>query len=256
MISLALGLVSAAFLFLAVGLARAEGAERPGLARYTYREDFESNELRAWASYPPNQDTAYDPYVYPGMIQPRNPARCLVVKCKPPWNRDQSLGAVKLLDMYLDHGFSVKLRYFLKTANPVTEIKIHLPLADGRRLTVRRKGPVLNAWTDLEVNWQDLVEQGQVGPGEALLGLTALAITAEVPAADPDVPIFFGIDDVEVRGLRETAFEFTEPAMASLDEWPERIPLRHFRRGEAFRVEGTARVRGGRGRPRRHAVHR
>jgi Heparinase II/III-like protein len=239
-IALTLGFVSAAFLFLALGLARAEGgAERPGLAPHTYREDFESGELRAWASYPPNQDNAYDPYVYPGRIQPGDAGRCLVVKCEPPWNQDQSLGAVKLLDLYLDPAFWVKFRYFLKTANHVAEIRVDLPLADGRRLVVRRKNPRLNAWTDFGVIWSDLLAQGQVGPKDSLLRLSALAITATVPAADPDMPVFLGLTDIEVRGLREMPFEFTEPRMITLSEWPERIPLRHFRRGEALHIAGT-----------------
>jgi hypothetical protein len=240
MMILTLGFISAGFLFLVLGFAKAEGrAERPGLAPHAYREDFESGELKAWASYPPNQDTAYDPYVYPGRIQPGEAGRCLIVKCEPPWNQDQSLGAVKLLDLYLDAGFSVKFRYFLKTANPVGEIQVHLPLADGRRLVVGRKSPRLNAWTDVQLTWKDLLEQGQVGPSDSLLRLTALAIVAGVPAADPDMPIFLGLDDVEVCGLREMPFEFTEPQMTTLAEWPERIPLRHFRRGEALRIAGT-----------------
>jgi hypothetical protein len=110
MMILALCFFSAAVL-LALGLASAGGDSGPSaLTSYTYREDFDSGELRAWASYPPNQDTAYDPYTYPGRIQPRDPARCLVVKCVPPWNEDQSLGAVKLLEMYLDPAFSLKFK--------------------------------------------------------------------------------------------------------------------------------------------------
>ncbi len=241
MTSLTLGLFSAAaLLLLAACLTKTEReANRSALASHTYREDFASGELRGWASYPPNQDTAYDPYIYPGKIRPRDPARCLVVKCEPPWNEDQSFGTVKLLEMFLDPSFSVKFRYFLKTPNWVGELRVHLPLADGRRLTFRRNDPPLNVWTDLELTWKGLVGQGQLDPGDDLLALTALAVTAEVPAADPDLPVFLGLADVEVRGLRAIPFEFTEPRTAVLDEWQERIPLRHFRGGEAFRIEGT-----------------
>lgn len=239
MMTFMLGSFSLTPLLAAFGLSKAAGSsDRSHLRPYAYSEGFDTGELRAWASYPPNQDTAYDPYIYPGRIRPGDPARCLVVRCEPPWSEAQTFGAAKLLDMVLDPGFSLQFRYFLKTANQGVELRVHLPLADGRRLVFRKTDPAANEWAEISLSWTDLAGQGLVGAGEQFLPLTALAITAEVPKADPDMPVFLGLDDVEVRGLREKEFDFSEPRMTSLDEWPEKIPLRHHRQGDSLIVEG------------------
>ena len=36
----------------------------PALTPYTYYEDFEDGSVGPWASYPPAQDTAYDPTIW------------------------------------------------------------------------------------------------------------------------------------------------------------------------------------------------
>ncbi|MCD6307980.1 MAG: hypothetical protein J7M24_03175, partial [Candidatus Latescibacteria bacterium] len=59
-----------------------------------YREDFESGELRGWASYPPCQDTAYNPFVYPGKITPGDERTCFVAREDVHWPADQFLGGV------------------------------------------------------------------------------------------------------------------------------------------------------------------
>ena len=236
--------------FMAFGFAKARGTapERSHLKPMVYMEDFEAGELRGWSSYPPNQDTAYDPYIYPGRILPEDPGRCLVIKCEPLWNEDQTLGAVKLLDAFLDPTSSIRFRYYVKGTVAARELRIHLPLADGRRLVCVRPEPAMNRWAEIRVAWKDLADQGLVSNDDGLLRLTALAITLEVPKADPDVPIYLGLDDIEVSGLGEKKFEFVEPRTTALEEWPERIVLRHYREGESFRVAGRPRFFAGRGR--------
>ena len=55
--------ILAAVPFLLPLIACAVSLEKPGrvLRKHIYKESFENSELNAWASYPPNQATAYDP---------------------------------------------------------------------------------------------------------------------------------------------------------------------------------------------------
>ncbi len=235
-----MGLFLGACLLFALALLSAGEKSIPDhLKTHVYREDFEQGELNAWASYPPNQDTAYDPYIYPGKIRADDSGKCLVVKAEPPWPASQILGAVKLLDMILDPDFSLRFRYYLKTVDPCSELRILLPLADGGRLVFRHEDPPRNAWTELAVTWDKLKAQGLVPDEAKYLRLSAVAITAHIPQGDPLMPIFLGIDDIEVRGLKEKEFVFVEPEVATLAEWPEKIPLRHYRQGDVFRLAGT-----------------
>ena len=114
-----------------------------------YSEDFESMELNGWASYPPCQDTAYNPYVYTGKIQPHDDTICFVVMEEVHWNEDQFLGGVKLLDLFLDRNFSLAFRYFLKTISTTVNLEIYLPLATGERLVYIIEDLLLNRWVDV-----------------------------------------------------------------------------------------------------------
>jgi len=216
------------------------GTERkPYLEAFVYKENFEAGELRAWASYPPNQDTAYDPYLYPGKIRPADPGLCLLAKCEPLWNEDQIVGAVKRVEMILDVQSSISFKYFLKSVKPASFLKVHFPLRTGQRLLYTVKSPPLNQWTELVIRWPEL-ERRILLPAQADgLPITALAITAEVPGADKDMPIFLGLDDIEIQGRREKEFRLIKPDVVSLSEWKEKIPLRHFLAGEELVLEGA-----------------
>ena len=104
--------------------------------KIVYREDFETGELRAWASYPPCQDTAYDPFAYPGKIRPDDDGTCLVAVKYPPWNETQLLGAVKQLDLILDPDSLISFRYYIKTVDHCSELEVHIPLVPGDELSV------------------------------------------------------------------------------------------------------------------------
>jgi hypothetical protein len=237
-----LTLVSFFILGLAVILAFSSSPspdDRSHLQAFTYREDFESEELNAWASYPPNQDTAYDPYIYPCRVRPEDPGKCLVIKAEPQWHEDNLLGAVKLLDLVLDRSFSLRFRFHLKTTDRCPELLVHLPLADGRRLSYRKPDPQRNEWAELRVAWDDLAAQGQILDRAESVRLTALAVTVRIEKADPSMPTYLGIDDVEVRGIKEKEFIFLEPEAAGLSEWKEKIGLKHYRQGSVFRLLGT-----------------
>ncbi len=226
---------------LLVGLAYSamRSEEEPShIEPFIYEQSFSTGELVGWASYPPNQDTAYDPYVYPGKIRPDDPGICLVVRAEPPWNEDQLLGAVKIMDFILDRSFRLGFRFYLKTVDRSTELAVHFPLADGRRLIYRLPEPPQNRWAEIDLSWKDLLAAGLVSEKENKLRVTALALTARISRADPSVPIHLGLDDIRLCGIREKSFNFFEPEVTVLDEWKERIPRRHYRQGEIFRLSG------------------
>ncbi len=50
--------------------AQAKPDPKKGLEPFTYKENFETNELSAWASYPLWQDTAFDPNIRPNTMVP------------------------------------------------------------------------------------------------------------------------------------------------------------------------------------------
>ena len=208
------------------------------LTQVIYREDFESGELRAWASYPPCQDTAYDPFLYPGKIKSTDSGTCLVAQKIPRWNRDQLLGAVKLLDLILDRDSSIRFRYYLKTVETSIALEVHLPLITRERLVYAVPEPQTNRWVDVRIGWEDLTRFSFVSPKEESIRITAIVIQAKVVAADTDMPIYLGLDDIEIAAKCEQLFDFIKPEVAILTEWEERIPLKHYHPGDNLIIEG------------------
>ncbi len=212
--------------------------DQPALEPYAYREDFESGSLRAWASYPCWQDTAYDPDFRIGRIVPGDPNISIVQKVTPYSHVDNYAGAQKLLDMYLVMGSSISLRYFLKSHLPFEYITIRL--AAGRDGTVDYiiPEPPLNRWEYVTVSREDILRQNQRLSGREYLKIHALAILAKMQRADPAMPFYLGLDDIAVSGARMAEFRFAEPEVFKLTEWKPHIPKRHYARGDTFRLRG------------------
>lgn len=203
-----------------------------------YREDFEAGELNGWASYPPCQDTAYNPYVYPGKIRPDDPGTAFVAMEEVHWNEDQFLGGMKRLDLVLDRSFSLSFRYYIKTLDTPVSLEVHIPSATGERFVYTLDKPPANRWFGVRIGWRDFEKQNHAILGRDMIPMTALIIQAKIAKADPDTDVFFAFDDIELSAHEVIRFAFAEPETAVLDEWPERIPLRHYRTGNDLIVKG------------------
>jgi hypothetical protein len=90
--------------------APAQADPKKGLEPFTYKENFETNELSAWASYPLWQDTAFDPNIRPNTIVPGDPNISLVERVTPYTHVDNYAGAQKLLDMVFLEDSVIRLR--------------------------------------------------------------------------------------------------------------------------------------------------
>ncbi len=208
------------------------------LEPYLYTENFESNELNAWASYPPWQDTAFDPNIRPDNIDPADSNISLVEKVTPYTNVDNYAGAQKLMDAYLVPGSYIKLRYYLKTQLRPEFFKIRIAAGPGGKVDFTIPNPVRNKWAAVETSYDEFLRQNHGLPA-GKIKVNAIAVLAKFPGADPAMPIYLAIDDVEFKGVRKTAFRFTEPEMLKLSEWKPFIPKKHFERGENFTLKGT-----------------
>ncbi len=112
--------VNILFLFIFTASVRADSELEP----YTYSENFELQELSAWASYPLWQDTAYDDNFRVNKMIHGDENISLEQMVTPHTHADAYAGAQKKLDMFLMPGSVISLRYYLKTHLPVEHIKV------------------------------------------------------------------------------------------------------------------------------------
>ncbi len=213
-------------------------AEPPGgnLEPFRYREDFATNELNAWASYPLWQDTAFDPNFHVGRLVPGDPNISIIQRLTPYTNVDNYAGAQKEMDAVLVPGSAIGLRYYLKTELKPEFFKVRIAGPEGP-VDFTVVDPPTNRWETLRLSLADLLAQNP-GLKNETVRVTGLAFLAKFPKADPYMPIYLGLDDIVFEGARTPDFKFSEPAMHKLAEWRPYIPQRLFGRGDTLGLRG------------------
>jgi hypothetical protein len=210
-----------------------------GLEKWSYTENFEDRDLGAWASYPHWQDIAYDQNFRVNEIVPGDPNISIVQLVTPYSNVDNYAGAQKLLDMYLVPGAKVKFRYYLKTNIPVEYFKVRFAAGDYGKLDVTIPHPESNRWVWATVDFNDFVRENAQIAGKSKVPIHALAFLTKIPNADPNMPIYLGLDDISFEGARAAAFQFASPAVYKLPEFAPYIPKKHFVKGDVFNLSGS-----------------
>jgi Heparinase II/III-like protein len=213
-------------------------ADPPGknMEPFSYREDFETNELNAWASYPLWQDTAFDPNFHVGRLAAGDPNISIIQRVTPYTNVDNYAGAQKEMDAILIPGSVIGLRYYLKTELKPEFFKVRVARPEGP-VDFTVSGPPANRWEALTISLADLLRQNPGIKGETIR-VTGLAFLAKFPKADPEMPIYLGLDDIVLEGARTPDFRFAEPAVHKLAEWRPYIPRKLYGRGDIFNLRG------------------
>lgn len=204
----------------------------------TYTENFEDRELGAWASYPHWQDIAYNQDFRPNEIVPGDPNISVVQKVTAFSNVDTYAGAQKLLDLFLVPEAKLSFRYYLKSNTKSESLKVLFAAGEYGKIEYTIKNPELNRWVTTTVGYSDFVAQNPVLSGQKSVRIYALALLAKFASADPDMPIYFGLDDINFSASREAAFNFATPVMYKLPEYAPYIPKKQYSRGDDFTVKG------------------
>ena len=206
---------------------------------WTYHEDFEDRELGAWASYPLWQDIAYNQNFRVNEIVPGDSNISIVQKVTPYTAVDNYAGAQKLLDMYLVPGATLRLKYYLKTHQSCEWIKVRFAAGSYGKIDATLRELKTNQWQSIDLDFDDFARENPSIAGEKKIKIFAMALLAKFPEADPDMPIYLGIDDVEFRAARSMPFQFTTPAMYKLPEFKPYIPKMPYHVGSPFELTGS-----------------
>ena len=208
------------------------------LEPFTYSQNFETNELSAWESYPFWQDTAYDEKMRVNRIVPGDQNISIEEKVLSYSNVDQYAGAQKHLDMYLSPGSTVSMRYYLKTTLTAEYLKVRFAGDTDGKVDFTVKSPSLNGWKTLSVSYDDFIKENPSLAGKDIK-VNALAVFAKFSKGDPAMPLFFCLDDIVFKGARAVNFRFTSPETVKMEEWKPYIAKKHFKKGETFSLAGT-----------------
>ena len=207
----------------------------PVLTPYTYYEDFEDGAVGPWASYPPSQDTAYDPsiVVKPLLNEKNVKNRALYREITPNYEIEYEFGARKLLDMYVDDASILTFRSYIKSYRGTKGVRVRLGFEDSTMVELLVPFTETLSWNDCSIQFSDIL------PANETKKITAAAFMAVCPDADPETILRFGLDDVKLTGKRELHWTFKEPQVHRLEEWPDFIAGTHYCEGESLTITGT-----------------
>jgi len=223
------------FLLLLLGTAGpGEASAVPVLEDYIYTEGFESGSVGSWSSYPPAQDTAYDPsiWVRPLYADRKAGNRALYREIRPNYKIDYVFGVRKKFDMYVDDSSVLTFRCLVKSYTGTKGVRLRFGFADETSCELLIPFAETEVWHGCTVRFSDLATGG-------MKKLTGIAFMAVCPGADPETMLRFGLDEVRITGFREKQWNFTGPAVHKLDEWRDFIAGGHFREGGTLTISGS-----------------
>jgi hypothetical protein len=201
---------------------------------YTYYEDFESGSVGPWSSYPPAQDTAYDPTIWVKHTDKDSGNRALFREITPNYEIDYVFGMRKKLDLFVDRSSNLSFKCSVKSNRDIEGIRIRFSFGDGIMVEKVMLYKNLLSWTELRVPMAEIISENT--PRQ----LTGIAFMAVCPKADPENLLRFGIDDVKLECKRPVQWHFLKPEVHKLEEWSDFIAASHFREGEKITFECEA----------------
>ena len=220
------------FLFL---LPRAICAGNEKTLPFTFRADFENGSVGAWSSYPPAQDTAYDPTIWAKVVE-GNPTKSLVREIVPNYAIESLVGVRKKLDLFVDPNSTLSFRFYVKDNGNDGAVIVKIGFADGLSRQIRIPVTAPKSWQAATVRFADVLDR------DGKKRLEAIAFMAFSPKADPEALLRFAIDDVVVQGFRPVELPIREPQSDRLDEFDLFVSKTHFRQGEPVVVRGESPV--------------
>lgn len=210
------------------------GYAAPVLTPYNYYEDFESGSVGAWSSYPPSQDTAYDPTIWVKPLKSEDSEnRALYREITPNFEIDYVFGVRKKFDMYIDSSSVLSFKSYIKSNSEIDGVMLLFGFADGSAVERMITFGSRQTWRDCSIKLADIIPQNTIKK------LDAIAFMARCPNADPENLLRFGIDDVKISGMREAQWNFSTPAVHKLDEWRDFITGSHFTEDGSITISGT-----------------
>lgn len=207
----------------------------PALEPYTYTADFSGGSVGPWSSYPPSQDTAYDPTIWVKNRLDADTNKALFREITPNYNIDYMFGARKKFhNLYVDATSVLSFKAYIKSNRPVEGVRLRFGFADGTMQELDVPFTSIELWYSAQISFSNLIEDGKTHK------LDAVAFMALCPEADPENLLRFGLDDVSITGYRQADFTFISPEAHILDERPEQIAAVHFAEGGEIEIAGRA----------------
>jgi hypothetical protein len=195
-----------------------------------FKADFETGSVGPWSSYPPAQDTAYDPTIWVKGVD-GNPGLCLVREINA-WTPSQYIfGVRRKLNIYLAKESRISFRFYVKSNTGVEKIIVKLGYGDGSAGEISLPVSKLMVWQEVVIPMEKEIDS------RGTKNLKAVAIMAVCRRADPEAKLRLAVDDLEITGFREKKIRVLKPGVHFLEEMGLAVAGNHFSQDQKIDVE-------------------
>ncbi len=201
----------------------------------TYSENFEEGNTDGWESYPPFQDTGFDPNLYCQRIDGPNGSKySLMFEYHPTFITEHEIGFIRKLSLVAAAGSTLSFYYKAKGYGDFRGMELTLYGSDGKKYRYHDSINDDSEWHFLHVPIQDFKYSNKsIQPGT---GIDGFSVTTTIPKTNPDITYRIYLDGLNIDGLSPVKFQLEEPAAEYLKNLDMIIPLHHYHFGEQFRL--------------------
>ncbi len=197
---------------------------------FTLRENFQHDSLGQFASYPPAQDTGYEPSLLPTSDYNAPGGRALMRVLKPNRNGEMRFGFIRQTFLRMNENAKLSFAYYLNYAGANDQIEIGVAGSDGCRY-IKQIPSKTNSWMKEEILLKDLRCDGNKALTNGI-GIDAFYIVANLKRADADTTYRFIIDDLALQANQAAGFEVRQPQTIKIESLNAVVSARSYVAGE------------------------
>jgi hypothetical protein len=206
---------------------------KPLMIPVEFRQDFEEGHTSGWESYPPFQDSAFDP----GFTCSRENALpgsrySLSRKVQIGFPTKYEIGFIRRVHLCITRSSSVSLSYLLNMYGDETTVDVVICGMNGKRYTYTIRYPKDDRWQTVTVPVSSFRDgQHSLAPGEEM---EAFYILSHIRKTNPDVAYRIYLDNVVITGTAPAQFHILTPKSSVLEHWNKTVLDKHYATGETL----------------------
>jgi hypothetical protein len=203
------------------------------MAPVEFRQDFEEGHISGWESYPPFQDSAFDPDFKCNSENNLPGSRyALTRRVQIGFPTKYEIGFIRKVHLYVTKSSTVSFRYLLKMFGDTKTMEAVVCGMDGKRYTYTIPSPTNDQWQTATVPATSFMSGKEaLSPGKEM---EAFYVLAHIERTNPDVAYRFYLDNVVITGEAPVQFHVLAPNATVLEHWNKTVLHKHYTAGEAL----------------------
>jgi hypothetical protein len=198
-----------------------------------FRQDFEEGHISGWESYPPFQDSAFDPDFKCSRENNLPGSRyALSRKVQIGFSTEYEIGFIRKVRLRVTKSSTVSFSYLLKMYGDVKKMEAVVCGSNGKRYTYTLPSPKNNQWQAVTVPAASFMDgKESLSRGKET---EAFYVLAYIDRTDPDVAYRFFLDNVVITGEAPVQFHILTPSSTVLEHWNKTVLHKHYTAGDAL----------------------